>query len=442
MKPTTNSFLSLVFLQLLAVATITISFCNGSTYVGFIQSERDALLRFKHDLNDSSNQLSTWVGDGDCCKWDGVVCSNFTGHVLELHLGTPSSSNQYYSSYADYRRSKLRGNLPVSIGNLSALLSLDLRRNSFSGGVLPSLKNCTKLVALDIGENEFSGNIPTWMGERFRKLVILNFRSNKFHGLLPTEFCHLTSLQIIDLAYNNLSGSIPRCINNFSAMVATDYSQGNSIQFLFNLLGEFSEDALLVMKGTTVKYDSTLNLVRSIDLSKNNFSGEIPMEVTSLHALRSLNLSHNFLRGRIPETIGDMTNIEAIDLSANLLLGKIPQSIASLTFLNHLNLSNNKLTGRIPLGTQLQSFDALSFIGNELCGSPLKNCTVATVPTPEHENGEHEVEWFYVSMALGFVVGFWSLIGPLLINRRWRYKYYCFLDRVWNKFVCIVRKCL
>ena len=164
------------------------------------------------------------------------------------------------------------------------------------------------------------------------------------------------------------------------------------------------------------------------------------MELTSLHMLQLLNLSHNSLTGRIPQTIGDMREIESLDLSANRLSGEIPQSITSLTYLGQLNLSKNKLIGKIPSGTQLQSFNASSFTGNELCGSPLKNCTVATVPTPRHENGEHEVDWFYVSMALGFVVGFWSLIGPLLINRRWRYMYCRFLDRLGDKFYFCVRK--
>ena len=157
------------------------------------------------------------------------------------------------------------------------------------------------------------------------------------------------------------------------------------------------------------------------------------MEVTSLHALRSLNSSHNSLARRIPETIGDMREIESIDLSANRLSCEIPQSITSLMYLGQLNLSNNKLIGKIPSGTQLQSFNASSFTGNELCGSPLKNCTVATVPTPRHENGEHEVDWFYVTMSLGFVVGFWSFIGHLLINRRWRYMYCCFFDCLGDK---------
>ena len=78
-----------VFLQLFAIATINIGFCNGSAYVDCIESEKQALLRFKEDLTDPSNRLSSWNDDGDCCTWAGVVCSNFTGHVLELHLGNP-----------------------------------------------------------------------------------------------------------------------------------------------------------------------------------------------------------------------------------------------------------------------------------------------------------------------------------------------------------------
>ena len=77
------------------------------------------------------------------------------------------------------------------------------------------------------------------------------------------------------------------------------------------------------------------------------------------------------------EKIGRMTSLLSLDLSMNHLLGEISQSLADLTFLNHLNLSYNQLWGRIPLSTQLQSFDAISYISNaQLCGAPLtKNCT-------------------------------------------------------------------
>ena len=82
--------------------------------------------------------------------------------------------------------------------------------------------------------------------------------------------------------------------------------------------------------------------------------------------------------GSIPEKIGGMKELESIDLSRNHISGEIPPSLSNLTFLSYLDLSYNNLSGRIPSSTQLQSFDALNYIGNpQLCGEPLpKNCTI------------------------------------------------------------------
>ncbi|KAK9209693.1 hypothetical protein WN944_002061 [Citrus x changshan-huyou] len=334
------------------------------------------------------------------------------------------------------------GNLPPSLGSLSSLQSLHLQKNSLSGRIPESLRNCTQLESLNMGGNQFSGDIPTWIGEKFSRMVILNLRSNIFDGQFPTELCFLTSLQILDLGYNNLSGAIPKCLSNFSAMVTVNYSLGNNIGYPTNFSVSIEETSL-VMKGKELEYSTILNLVRSIDLSKNNFSGEIPAEVTDLVALRSLNLSYNHFSGRIPDSIGAMKSLEAIDFSNNQLSDEIPLSISNLTSLNHLNLSYNNLSGEIPTSTQLQSFDASCFIGNDLCGSPLsRNCT-ETVPMPQDEDGEDDedkVEWFYVSMALGCVVGFWFVIGPLIVNRRWRYMYSVFLDRLGDKCSTAIRK--
>ncbi|XP_031265021.1 receptor-like protein EIX1 [Pistacia vera] len=347
--------------------------------------------------------------------------------------------------YLNLENNKFTGKLPVSLGTLTSIESLHLRKNSLSGTIPDSILNCTWLEVFDVGENEFVGHVPMWLGERFSDMLILNLRSNKFHGPLPSQLCHITSLQILDIAYNNLSGTIPRCISNFSAMVKVDYFARNNIPYFLDYIGGIADYEPLNLKGQGAEYDNTLNLVRLIDLSSNNFSGEIPTEVTNLKALQSLNLSHNFFVGRIPEKIGVMRSLESIDFSTNQLSGEIPQSISELTFLSHLNLSNNNLKGKIPLSTQIQSFDASCFDGNELCGSPLlQNCT-EIVPTPDFENkGEkdgNEVNWFYVSMTLGFVMGFWSFIGPLLVNRRWRYMYCSFLDRLGNKLCSVVKKC-
>ncbi|KAL5735970.1 hypothetical protein ACOSQ2_030758 [Xanthoceras sorbifolium] len=351
--------------------------------------------------------------------------------------------NWKYLEVLNLGNNKFTGNLPPSIGNLSALQSLILRKNNFSGAIpLVSLENCTELRVLDAAENQFVGNVLTWLTERFSRMKILNLRSNNFQGLLPKELCRLFSLQILDLACNNLSGNIPSCINNFSAMVEVDHSVSKAISYVNGSIN-FGEHASLVRRGIEYEYSTILNLVRVIDLSKNNFSGEIPREVTALKELQWLNLSHNSLTGRIPENIGAMREIQLIDFSANQLSSEIPESISNLTFLSYLNLADNNLTGRIPTSTQIQGFEASCFTGNDLCGSPLpKNCT----ETPEHENGggkdgdEEEVDWFYVSMALGFVVGFCGLLSPLLISRRWRYIYCGFLNRLEDKIYIAARK--
>ena len=139
-----------------------------------------------------------------------------------------------------------------------------------------------------------------------------------------------------------------------------------------------------------------------------------------------------------------MGSLESIDFSMNQLFGQIPSSMSSLTFLSHLNLSNNNLTRKIPLSTQLQSFNALGFIGNKLCGLPLSNnCTINDVNLDKENkgskhNGGLEVDWFFVSMALGFVVGFWGVCGPLLLNKQWRIMYFQFLDHTGYKCKSLV----
>ncbi|KAJ9190555.1 hypothetical protein P3X46_001742 [Hevea brasiliensis] len=342
------------------------------------------------------------------------------------------------------------GKIPRSIGTLSDLSFLNLRNNNLSGKIPLSLKHCKQLRVLDLGENGLSGNIPTWLGisfpgEEISSMDILNLRGNKFHGHIPKELCRMTSLQILDLANNNFSGTIPSCISNFSAMVEKNYGtmEGN-VFYVYGPSLQSSQSSSVMMKGKMIEYSTILGFLRSMDLSNNKLSGDIPEEITGLEALQSLNLSHNLLSGSIPEKIGNMRALESLDFSQNQLFGEIPQSMSSLTFLSKLNLSNNNLSGIIPSGTQLQGFDPSSFSGNKLCGPPLtKNCSVDDATPPiatergEDDKGSEPFTWFYfyVSIAPGFVVRFWTVVGPLMFNRRLRHLYFNFLNGLWDKIM-------
>ncbi|KAH7854233.1 hypothetical protein Vadar_011543 [Vaccinium darrowii] len=345
----------------------------------------------------------------------------------------------------------LVGGIPSSIGQLPYLRSLHLRHNNLSGELPPTLQNCSSLRILDLSENIFTGSIPPWMGNALLDLVVLNLRSNNFWGDLPYELCHLSSLQILDIAYNNILGHVPRCFANFSAMAEMPKINGylkdmlsyRSVRTYYTVSDwNFRDNAFLVAKGREVEYSTTLELVKSMDLSGNKLSGEIPEELTKLVGLWSLNLSCNHLTGRIPRNIGDMRQLESVDFSLNQLSGVIPSSMSSLSFLSHLNLSYNNLTGPIPSSTQLQSMTESSFLGNKLCGPPLPSCKLNktippnVVPHGSDEEGEGFSEaLFFASIALGFAVGFWVVLGPLLFKRSWRIVYFQVIEDIWNK-VC------
>ncbi|KAI4332000.1 hypothetical protein L6164_016943 [Bauhinia variegata] len=192
------------------------------------------------------------------------------------------------------------------------------------------------------------------------------------------------------------------------------------------------------LKGGHYDYcGNRLCLVKSIDFSNNKLSGVIPNEVTSLVGLVSLNLSKNLLKGQVPVSIGNMRLLESLDFSKNQLSGEIPSSITSLNFLGTLDFSYNNLKGKIPTGTQMQSFEASSFVGNGLCGPPLPNCTTHG-GTHDHTDGneegsDHGIDWSLLSKVLGYIVGMCGFLGPLLYNRSWRIAYFRWIDTVWFK---------
>lgn len=276
----------------------------------------------------------------------------------------------------------------------------------------------------------------------------LRLRSNEFSGDIPLQICQLSSLMVLYVANNRLSGTIPHCLNNITAMVLNNASQSGQFSIITTVAGViFTVGLQLLAKGNELNYPTYLH---TVDLSNNHLLGKIPVEVFRLIALQSLNLSQNQLVGTILEEIGNMKQLQSLDFSNNKLSGEIPQSMSALSFLEVLNLSFNNFRGQIPIGTQLQSFPALSYIGNpELCGAPLiKNCTHDEAPNDtklmgdDDEEGSELLEWFYMGMGVGFAISFWVVCGCLLFKRTWRHAYFRFVDQVKDKlYVKLVLKC-
>ncbi|KAH1070753.1 hypothetical protein GLYMA_03G189800v4 [Glycine max] len=111
-------------------------------------------------------------------------------------------------------------------------------------------------------------------------------------------------------------------------------------------------------------------------LSRNDFSGEIPAEISSLRLLLRLDISDNNIRGPIPTQLAKLTHLLTLRLQNNALSGHVPDLSASLLNLTVLNVTNNELRGHVP-DSMLTKFGNVSFSGNHaLCGStPLPKCS-------------------------------------------------------------------
>ncbi|XP_008226203.1 PREDICTED: receptor-like protein 12 [Prunus mume] len=403
---------------------------ESNLFSGPIPSSVDQLMPKLVELYLSENHLNGTIPPSICNMQYLQVLSLRSNHFSREFPHAWSLGSQI--RIVDAAFNNLSGNIPTSIGLLSSLETLKLNNNNFGGKIPDSLHNCSVLKSIDLGGNKLSGSIPPWIGgSNVSILYMLRLRSNFFTGQIPRQLCNLGNLHILDLSHNNFSSTIPTCFNNLTSL-ARDVS--NIFQ------DSYQEPTMLTLKGQELVYNTTIMLVKSIDLSSNNLEGEIPQEIGSLTFLGTLNLSRNQLTGNIPSIVGNMHGLETLDLSNNRLSGQIPQTLASLTFLAHLNLANNNLVGRIPLGSQLQTFtDPSIYMGNpSLCGVPLPtkcpgdDTFTTTDAKPINEDGSDKL-WFYVSMALGFVLGFWGVCGTLLVKKSWRYAYFRFFDNTKDK---------
>nr|GEY34738.1 leucine-rich repeat-containing protein [Tanacetum cinerariifolium] len=361
----------------------------------------------------------------------------------------------------------LSGRLPRSLGCLGQLETLSLYNNTFFGELPVSLKNCTMLSFIDLGANKFFGNVPIWIGENLSRLYVLSLRSNNFFGTTPLQICHLATLQILDLSINRLHGTIPSCVNNFTAMTQKGSFEKPNVhhyQWLphYALTGGYVEpfdnsyiDRLAIeWQGKVNEFSSTLGLVKTIDLSSNNLTGQIPYELSNLYGLVVLDLSHNTLVGEIPQDIGQMEELLTLNLSRNMFSGKIPSTMSKMARLNDLDVSYNNLSGRVPSSTQLQSFPSEWFAGNSrLCGLPtMKKCLGDEdfgVPPVGETVGDGKStnelwRWFYIGGATGFATAFWIACSALLFNRRLRHAFFhfhtCLNDWLYVKVALFIAK--
>ncbi|KAE8694785.1 bHLH130 protein [Hibiscus syriacus] len=136
----------------------------------------------------------------------------------------------------------------------------------------------------------------------------------------------------------------------------------------------------------------TRKRVTSIFLPNKGLTGYIPSELglldsltrlKSLKNLTHLDLSSNSLNGSLPALLVELKSLRGtLNLSYNQFSGEIPASYGEFPVMISLDLRHNNLTGKVPQVGSLVNQGPTAFTGNpNLCGFPLGNlCPEAQNP--------------------------------------------------------------
>ncbi|KAI5671541.1 hypothetical protein M9H77_11905 [Catharanthus roseus] len=89
--------------------------------------------------------------------------------------------------------------------------------------------------------------------------------------------------------------------------------------------------------------------ITHLNLANNNFSQNIPHTLTYMKHLRHLNLSHNALSGVLGDVFNGLEKMRDLDLSYNNFSGDLPSSFGFLKSLTRLLLQGNRFTGSVSL---------------------------------------------------------------------------------------------
>jgi Tol biopolymer transport system component/Leucine-rich repeat (LRR) protein len=265
------------------------------------------------------------------------------------------------------------GELPESIGYLPNIESLTISHTSLSGEVPDTIKHLDTLRFLYLNDNHFSGTFPydivnlkylkalgLW-GNEFEdinplvsslpNLELLNLSNNKLSGPVPAGIWKMQRMYILDLSNNQLDWSLP--LNVDMPELDTLYLGNNRFS------GEFPEQLLALPKLRHLYLENnelsgilpnilwTNSQLVDLDISGNAFTDQLPATF-SMPSLFLLNLSRNQFHGELPDSIGSMKWVRTLILSENEFSGAIPTTLGSLVDLRTLDIRSNHFYGEIP----------------------------------------------------------------------------------------------
>ncbi|CAL9218368.1 unnamed protein product [Arabidopsis halleri] len=272
------------------------------------------------------------------------------------------------------------GTFPSSLFTITSLTYIDLKNNQLNGTLeFENMSTPSKLQTLSLGNNNFRGPIPRAFSNLLN-LEMLDLSLFNIQGPVDFSiFSHLKSLQVLFLSHLNTTTSIElkailSCIKSVSSLdlSANHISVANTSSFT-DLSSQLN---YLNLSGCGIRafpeFIRIQQQMRRLDLSNNRITDQVPGWLWSLPELQMVYLSNNSFSGFNGFT-RDLSRMQLyiLDLSKNNFSGEIPKPICGMRSLGVLDFSRNKLNGSVPQCLSIlikRSLQVLNLGDNHLSG--------------------------------------------------------------------------
>ncbi|KAJ0603884.1 putative non-specific serine/threonine protein kinase [Helianthus annuus] len=338
-----------------------------------------SLKSFDLSSNDINSTIPFWLSNLTGLMHLNLGWNNFHGEIPDLLCNLSSLV------HLDLFFNQLNGNIPECLGQLSKLKNLYLSGNSLVGVLsathFTKLRNLNNLVLSgnSLVLNFSSQWIPPFQLQRFEAsfcntgprfpnwlhtqthIQRLHLSNSSIRDTIPEWFENIMSHIVeLDLSNNQIRGKLPRFHFNSGDYISDFYGtlklnsnkfEGSLATFPSNVVVLDLSDNLL--SGHVPQTNGTMNPnLQIVNLSKNRFTGSIPVYLCKIPSIGILDLSQNKFSGRLPRCLGNLTGLEVMDVSDNTIAGVVPSSLDSLTQIWSLHLHNNRFEGNLPLSLQ------------------------------------------------------------------------------------------
>ncbi|KAF8025143.1 hypothetical protein BT93_F2095 [Corymbia citriodora subsp. variegata] len=182
------------------LAALTLSNNNLSGMFPSSLQNLQNLIYLYLERNNFKGPIPSYLGKYQSLTRLNLASNNFSGPMV-----FPMTGNLLYLNLS---WNHLSGVLPMEIGNLKHLDTLDVSGNILEGKIPSSTGNCDGLTVLRLRNNLFHGSIPQQMSS-LRGIEDLDLSNNNFCGEIPKFLEAFQFLEKLNLSYNHLEGSLP-----------------------------------------------------------------------------------------------------------------------------------------------------------------------------------------------------------------------------------------